>query len=160
MMDEYLPLSQFKAVYIVDLCHSLCEQVRARVLVLSVCLSPSCLESSCWLGGVAASCAVQLRACTERQPLQLPGPPCWWHALPSRTHPLGPRLSPAPLPPAPPLQAKEKVRAKGWTNVHVVEGDACEFRVPEGEAQLVTFSYSLSSESTQQTAGWTRGRLL
>lgn len=66
MMDEYLPLSQFKAVYIVDLCHSLCEQ------------------------------------------------------------------------------AKEKVRAKGWTNVHVVEGDACEFRVPEGEAQLVTFSYSLS----------------
>jgi len=27
MMDEYLPLSQFKAVYIVDLCHSLCEQV-------------------------------------------------------------------------------------------------------------------------------------
>jgi betaine lipid synthase len=46
----------------------------------------------------------------------------------------------------PPNQAKEKVRAKGWTNVHVVEGDACEFRVPEGEAQLVTFSYSLSSE--------------
>jgi hypothetical protein len=45
------------------------------------------------------------------------------------------------------LQAKEKVRAKGWTNVHVVEGDACEFRVPEGEAQLVTFSYSLSSKS-------------
>lgn len=28
MMDEYIPLSQFKAVYIVDLCHSLCEQVR------------------------------------------------------------------------------------------------------------------------------------
>lgn len=36
------------------------------------------------------------------------------------------------------------MRAKGWTNVHVIEGDACEFRVPEGEAQLVTFSYSLS----------------
>lgn len=30
MMDEYLPLSQFKAVYIVDLCHSLCEQVRQK----------------------------------------------------------------------------------------------------------------------------------
>jgi hypothetical protein len=30
MMDEYLPLSHFKAVYIVDLCHSLCEQVGAQ----------------------------------------------------------------------------------------------------------------------------------
>lgn len=30
MMDEYLPLTQFKAVYIVDLCHSLCEQVCSR----------------------------------------------------------------------------------------------------------------------------------
>jgi hypothetical protein len=52
------------------------------------------------------------------------------------------------------LQAKEKVRAKGWTNVHVVEGDACEFRVPEGEAQLVTFSYSLSSESQGGQRFW------
>jgi hypothetical protein len=38
------------------------------------------------------------------------------------------------------------VADKGWVNVHVFEGDACEFRVPEGEAQLITFSYSLSSE--------------
>lgn len=52
------------------------------------------------------------------------------------------------------LQAKEKVLAKGWTNVHVVEGDACEFRVPEGEAQLVTFSYSLSSESQGGSRSW------
>jgi len=27
MMADYLPLEQFKAIYIVDLCHSLCEQV-------------------------------------------------------------------------------------------------------------------------------------
>lgn len=66
MMSEYLPLDRFKAVYVVDLCHSLCEQ------------------------------------------------------------------------------AKLKVAAKGWTNVHVVEGDACAFTPPEGEATLVTFSYSLS----------------
>ena len=72
MMSEYLPLDRFKAVYVVDLCHSLCEQ------------------------------------------------------------------------------AKLKVAAKGWTNVHVVEGDACAFTPPEGEATLVTFSYSLSSE-------WARG---
>jgi betaine lipid synthase len=69
MMSEYLPLDRFKAVYVVDLCHSLCEQ------------------------------------------------------------------------------AKQKVKAKGWKNVHIVEGDACTFRPPEGEAQLVTFSYSLSSKS-------------
>jgi betaine lipid synthase len=68
MMDEYLPLSHFKAVYIVDLCHSLCEQSRL------------------------------------------------------------------------------KVKANGWKNVHVIEGDACEFVVPEGAADLITFSYSLSSE--------------
>lgn len=68
MMAEYLPLDSFKAIYVVDLCHSLCEQ------------------------------------------------------------------------------AKRKVAAKGWKNVHVVEGDACEFRPPEGEATLITFSYSLSSE--------------
>ena len=34
--------------------------------------------------------------------------------------------------------------AKGWTNVHVVEGDACTFQPPQ-TASLVTFSYSLSS---------------
>ena len=68
MMADYLPLDRFKAVYVVDLCASLCEQ------------------------------------------------------------------------------ARRKVAAKGWTNVHVVEGDACAFRPPEGVADLVTFSYSLSSE--------------
>jgi hypothetical protein len=68
MMSEYLPLDRFKAVYVVDLCHSLCEQ------------------------------------------------------------------------------AKLKVKAKGWKNVHVVEGDACAFAPPGGQtADLVTFSYSLSS---------------
>ena len=31
MMLEYLPLSQFKAIYVVDLCASLCKQARLRV---------------------------------------------------------------------------------------------------------------------------------
>ena len=69
MMTEYMELNRFKAVYIVDLCHSLCQQ------------------------------------------------------------------------------AKQKVQQKGWTNVHVIEGDACTFQPPEGIATLVTFSYSLSSTS-------------
>ena len=42
--------------------------------------------------------------------------------------------------------ARKKVRDKGWKNVVVVEGDACTFVPPEGKAQLITFSYSLSSE--------------
>ncbi len=67
LMAEYMPLKRFKAVYVVDLCHSLCEQ------------------------------------------------------------------------------AKQKVKQKGWKNVHIVEGDACTFQPPEGIATLVTFSYSLSS---------------
>ena len=41
--------------------------------------------------------------------------------------------------------ARKKVRDKGWKNVVVVEGDACTFVPPEGKAQLITFSYSLSS---------------
>ncbi len=41
--------------------------------------------------------------------------------------------------------ARKKVRDKGWRNVVVVEGDACTFVPPEGKAQLITFSYSLSS---------------
>ena len=67
MMAGYMDLNRFKAVYVVDLCHSLCEQ------------------------------------------------------------------------------AKQKVKQKGWKNVHIVEGDACTFQPPEGVATLVTFSYSLSS---------------
>ena len=66
MMLEYLPLSQFKAIYVVDLCASLCKQARLRV------------------------------------------------------------------------------QAKGWANVHVIEGDACTF-APPMQATAVTFSYSLSS---------------
>ena len=68
MMNDYIPLSKFKKVYIVDLCHSLCNE------------------------------------------------------------------------------AKRKVVANGWTNVEVVEGDACQFVPEEGKATLVTFSYSLSSK--------------
>lgn len=68
MMSCYMDLSRFKAIYVVDLCHSLCEV------------------------------------------------------------------------------ARKKVAAKGWQNVHVVEGDACRFRPKTGLATLVTFSYSLSSE--------------
>ena len=68
MMSSYMDLSRFKAIYVVDLCHSLCEV------------------------------------------------------------------------------ARKKVAAKGWQNVHVVEGDACRFRPKTGLATLVTFSYSLSSE--------------
>ncbi|MEW5303500.1 MAG: hypothetical protein WDW38_001833 [Sanguina aurantia] len=40
--------------------------------------------------------------------------------------------------------AQAKVVAKGWKNVHVIEADACKFQPPEGTAQLVTFSYSLT----------------
>ena len=69
MMSQYLPMDKFKAIYVVDLCASLCDQAR-----------------------------------------------------------------------------KKKV-SKGWTNVHVIEGDACAFTPPEGTATLVTFSYSLSSKS-------------
>ncbi len=71
MMAQYIGLDKFKAIYIVDLCHSLCEV------------------------------------------------------------------------------SKAKAKAKGWKNVHVIEGDACSFQPAEGQASLVTFSYSLSSESWQ-----------
>eukprot|EP00271_Cylindrocystis_brebissonii_P006722 TRINITY_DN19505_c0_g1_i1.p1 TRINITY_DN19505_c0_g1~~TRINITY_DN19505_c0_g1_i1.p1 ORF type:complete len:708 (+),score=127.24 TRINITY_DN19505_c0_g1_i1:145-2268(+) len=39
--------------------------------------------------------------------------------------------------------AQKMVEAKGWTNVVVVEGDACTYK-PKEMATLVTFSYSLS----------------
>ena len=44
--------------------------------------------------------------------------------------------------------ARKRVAKHGWTNVHVIEGDVCNF-VPEDQAfaTLVTFSYSLSSIS-------------
>lgn len=40
--------------------------------------------------------------------------------------------------------ARQRVRKNGWKNVHVICGDACNFEIPEGEADLITFSYSLS----------------
>lgn len=83
MMSEYIGLDKFKAIYVVDLCHSLCEQ------------------------------------------------------------------------------AKAKVQAKGWKNVHIIEGDACEFTPPEGTAHLITFSYSLSSECQARShPGCLPGKLL
>lgn len=30
MMSEYMPLENFKAIYVVDLCHSLCEVSKAK----------------------------------------------------------------------------------------------------------------------------------
>ena len=32
MMSQYLPLDKFKAIYVVDLCTSLCDQARAKVV--------------------------------------------------------------------------------------------------------------------------------
>jgi betaine lipid synthase len=66
LMSKYIPLDHFKAIYVVDLCSSLCDI------------------------------------------------------------------------------ARQKVKENGWTNVHVVEKDACDFEPKEGMADLVTFSYSLS----------------
>ena len=39
--------------------------------------------------------------------------------------------------------AEERVRARGWTNVHPVVGDACSY-VPPGPVDVVLFSYSLT----------------
>jgi hypothetical protein len=41
--------------------------------------------------------------------------------------------------------ARAKAAQNGWSNVEVVEGDACTFQ-PEKKATVVTFSYSLSSK--------------
>lgn len=40
--------------------------------------------------------------------------------------------------------ARERVAKQGWTNVHIICGDACTFEIPEEHADLITFSYSLS----------------
>jgi S-adenosylmethionine-diacylgycerolhomoserine-N-methlytransferase len=40
--------------------------------------------------------------------------------------------------------ARERVAREAWRNVDVVEADACAFRPAEGEADIVTFSYSLT----------------
>ena len=44
-------------------------------------------------------------------------------------------------------QAQQKVKKNSWTNVQVIEADACTFATPKDQkATLITFSYSLSSE--------------
>lgn len=40
--------------------------------------------------------------------------------------------------------AKERIEKNGWTNVEAVEADATTFTPPEGYADIVTFSYSLT----------------
>ena len=40
--------------------------------------------------------------------------------------------------------AKDRIARRGWKHVHAVHGDATTFRPPEGRADVVTFSYSLS----------------
>ena len=97
----------------------------------------------------ASHCATFLKCpvvaqCTASACPALPCP-CSPAAVPT-SHPRRILLPLLPRPPSAPPQARKKVEAHGWTNVHVVEGDACEFVPPEGCATLVTFSYSLSSE--------------
>ena len=40
--------------------------------------------------------------------------------------------------------AKRRANERGWKNVHAVEADATTFAPPEGQADVVTFSYSLT----------------
>lgn len=40
--------------------------------------------------------------------------------------------------------ARKRIEARGWDNVEAVEADATTFTPPEGKADLVTFSYSLT----------------
>lgn len=40
--------------------------------------------------------------------------------------------------------ARARCLAHNWTNVHIIEGDACDFDIGPVSADLVTFSYSLS----------------
>jgi S-adenosylmethionine-diacylgycerolhomoserine-N-methlytransferase len=40
--------------------------------------------------------------------------------------------------------ARERIAASGWTNVEAIEADATTFRPPSGQADVVTFSYSLT----------------
>jgi S-adenosylmethionine-diacylgycerolhomoserine-N-methlytransferase len=40
--------------------------------------------------------------------------------------------------------AQERIARRGWTNVETVEADATRFRPPEGSADVVAFSYSLT----------------
>jgi S-adenosylmethionine-diacylgycerolhomoserine-N-methlytransferase len=40
--------------------------------------------------------------------------------------------------------ARRRIAARGWTNVEAVEADITDFRPPGGQADVVTFSYSLT----------------
>jgi len=40
--------------------------------------------------------------------------------------------------------ARQRIAARGWTNVETALADATEFQPPEGQADVVTFSYSLT----------------
>ena len=40
--------------------------------------------------------------------------------------------------------AKRRIAERGWKNVEAVEADVIDFRPPEGQADVVTFSYSLT----------------
>ena len=40
--------------------------------------------------------------------------------------------------------ARRRIESRGWKNVEAVEADAIRFRPPEGQADVVTFSYSLT----------------
>jgi S-adenosylmethionine-diacylgycerolhomoserine-N-methlytransferase len=40
--------------------------------------------------------------------------------------------------------AQQRIQRLGWSNVRAVRADATEFRPPEGQADVVTFSYSLT----------------
>ncbi len=41
-------------------------------------------------------------------------------------------------------QARERIAARGWTNVEAVEADVTTFVPPENQVDLITFSYSLT----------------
>lgn len=48
--------------------------------------------------------------------------------------------------------AKERFSKKGFENVHVIVADACDFQIFEENADLITFSYSLSMIPTYNSA--------
>lgn len=136
MMSEYMDLGCFKAIYVVDLCGSLCRVVRGR-------------ERRGGVGGVGWRLGGWLAVQTQRHAAGFPGLELELcaHTRPRRLAPWNCALAPLTPHPASLRQAQQKVDAKGWRNVKVVEADACEFVPPEGCATLVTFSYSLSSEA-------------
>jgi hypothetical protein len=120
LMSSYIDLSRFRHIYIVDLCKSLCEQV----------------------GGGAARHGSRGSSAAHGCPSTRPGTSALSRPA---AYPSPPSLPLSCAPPNP--QARKKVAEHGWTNVSVIEADACQFAPPEGAATLVTFSYSLSSET-------------